>query len=882
MQSKYELKGFQLKAKAAFKNTLNLLEYEDILKKLKDSPYDSQAQKESLKGRNGNEFVIQINAPTGSGKTVLIGNIVDEFFKDYVHILFSPGSGDLEEQTARRLSEILGESRVHRIESSLLSYDAQPGETYVGNWEQFVSRNKATGEYKNRIAREGDNVSFFDWVSNIGSKFIPVVITIDEAHYGARASSAIQSFLADITTRLGYSPLIIEASATNIFDNHLSVNIDRKDVIDAGLMRRSIKLNNESLISEALNKLTPEQLNGSFDIEKLLLDKALEQQALLNKEYIRVGASVVKDGEKIYYRSLIGIQVPNGIVGNGLIQRIETYLNEKGISKENKRLAIYLANDKTDNMDDIQQPWSPVDVLIYKQGIATGWDCPRAQILVGYRHITSKVFTTQNLGRFLRTTEAKHYGNVALDTTYVFSNVGTIGDASWGDDVDENYDYILETKLDERNGHVALSSFNDLQLPQSKYSYTNQNVVDPKLVRQAWVRVANNPEAPLWKQLTYGTVDLRKKSLLSTELDSINIEDGFGVGKSSKLFTLTDAEIEEKYRSKIFEIIKNSNRDFGNIGQVSRLFANLIASWYCTAVIKDHPGTDKFKTSHYGKLNSVKDIVEAETTEAGKSINNIDWKLIAYTQLAYIINNLEAISKSLKESLEDPELNSTREENGEKISWATREVVSEDPFSIPQDTIIEISKKGVLPTHLESYYALKPLWDEERYLGTDNLSGPETKFLDFIKGLVETEENKQTWFLQSFYKSPENMIESYHTVVKIWDHLKEKETDSLTMFYPDWFLELTDNSGDYLPCLLETKSYNNVRDADGKLLSIIAAKALFLIELSRKIKNEKGLKLKAGIVYQDGDVWKIITKVNLTTGRFTSEDLNDYLQNQLD
>lgn len=65
------------------------------------------------------------------------------------------------------------------------------------------------------------------------------------------------------------------------------------------------------------------------------------------------------------------------------------------------------------------------DVLIFKQAIAQGWDCPRAAILVSYRNINSPEFGIQTVGRILRMPHQKHYKNDALNYGYVYSNIET-------------------------------------------------------------------------------------------------------------------------------------------------------------------------------------------------------------------------------------------------------------------------------------------------------------------------------------------------------------------------------------------------------------------------------------------------------------------------
>ena len=53
--------------------------------------------------------------------------------------------------------------------------------------------------------------------------------------------------------------------------------------------------------------------------------------------------------------------------------------------------------------------------------MATGWDCPRAQILVKLRDNMSEVFEIQTIGRIRRMPEARHYGSELLDCCYLYT-----------------------------------------------------------------------------------------------------------------------------------------------------------------------------------------------------------------------------------------------------------------------------------------------------------------------------------------------------------------------------------------------------------------------------------------------------------------------------
>lgn len=55
-----------------------------------------------------------------------------------------------------------------------------------------------------------------------------------------------------------------------------------------------------------------------------------------------------------------------------------------------------------------------------KQAVSTGWDAPRAKILVTLRVNMEVEFTLQTIGRIRRMPERIHYDNELLDNSFVF------------------------------------------------------------------------------------------------------------------------------------------------------------------------------------------------------------------------------------------------------------------------------------------------------------------------------------------------------------------------------------------------------------------------------------------------------------------------------
>jgi hypothetical protein len=859
----YALKEFQEKAQARFKKILDDLEYVPTLEALAKNPADPIAQKNANEGIN-DPFRIQIDAPTGSGKTVLISFLAKDILGDYVHIVFSPGAGNLEEQTARRLSSILGETNVTLIDETIFGQPAATGMTYVGNWEQFVSRDNKTGLYKNRTVREGDVRNLFDWVSEIGSQFLPVVITIDEAHYGsAKGISSITRFLDDIQKTLGYSPLLVEASATHVLEGTRKVKIELKDVIQEGLIRKSIRLNGIDLI-ERVDFLSPEQ-RGSYQIEPFLLDFAIEKQQKLDEEYVRINAFETIDGNKVYQHCLIGIQVPNGPVGNAVIERVETRLRDvHGISRENGLLAVFLSDDKTANMANIDSPASAARVLIYKQGVATGWDCPRAQILLGYRHITSKIFTKQNLGRFMRTTEGKHYGNDLLDYAYVISNVGDLGQASFGDDISADLNYEMEAVYRIFEGeHVALTSFNEVSLPQCHFGFTNQTVVKPSDIMKEWIAAA--AKVSLWNHLEYSSVSSMAEGLMNGKID---VEDLFGNDEKlgfttegvSKALAKNNGEQMLNFSNMINGVLAQSGRDYGNNSQVVRTLSTIIIRWYREAVEKEANAT----YAHHAKLSGARKSVDAETDQ-GLRNGNPDWVDIAVEQISLDAYHWNAVQKVVKETLKHIKSVRIVDEDDFKtkgVPWAERTLIDDGTFKVNP-----LGSKWVTPEELNkvtgnlaNLYATRMVVGEASYKEGPPGSGPEKSFEDTaLTGLISTKGNR----LGSFYKSPENKTDSYRVGVKT-------ESGSVSTFYPDYLGEILTEDGKYIPFVIEVKSADDVK-ANINTDTILRAKAKYLVELNSD-------NVKAGLVYQSTEgLWLIITGFDEKTSTVKTENFKEFM-----
>ena len=93
-----------------------------------------------------------------------------------------------------------------------------------------------------------------------------------------------------------------------------------------------------------------------------------------------------------------------------------------------------------------------------KQAISTGWDCPRAKILVKLRDNMSEDFETQTIGRIRRMPQAHHYDNVLLDNCYLYT-------------FDEKYEETIKQELGNNAQDVKIVFLKD---EYKKFTLTKQ------------------------------------------------------------------------------------------------------------------------------------------------------------------------------------------------------------------------------------------------------------------------------------------------------------------------------------------------------------------------------------------------------------------------
>ncbi len=362
--------------------TLNLFDFQEkAVLNLLDLSTDSNSKQ-----------TVVMKAPTGAGKTIILIGYVDEYFNkvnsNTAVIWLCPGKGDLEEQSRKKMISVAPHRKTQNIFDALQN-GFEPESTTFINWELVTKRG-------NTAIKDSERKNLFDRIADAHRKNMNFIVIIDEehSHNTAKAKVIIDAFAAKH---------IIRVSATAVQNNRYEYfEIDELDVIDEGLITKALYVNEG--VEDNI------EISNDYDY---LLELADAKRKAIAQRY----TEVLPDRKIV--RPLVLIQFPNGQPET--IKAVETKLESMGYTYDNGMVSIWMSEDKKDLTDNLTDNDGTPVFLLMKQAISTGWDCPRAKILVKLREGMSEQFEIQTIGRIRRMPEARHYDDDLLDFCYVYT-----------------------------------------------------------------------------------------------------------------------------------------------------------------------------------------------------------------------------------------------------------------------------------------------------------------------------------------------------------------------------------------------------------------------------------------------------------------------------
>ena len=395
--------------------------------------------KEDWHGRD-ERTAFALSSTTGSGKTVIAATVIeallhgsDEFDVEADQsavVLWVSKDPALNEQTRSRFIECadrIPPGDLVLLDKNFAGSSLGPGKVYFINPDKLRT---GADFVKHTDSRHHTFWEILD--TTIADEGKTLYLVLDEAHEGMKAQSGNdQSIVQKLINGNGVNrpvPIVLGISATvqrfdaamekaSVFTKRSNVEIDPKAVQASGLLKSALTLD------------IPDE-SGDFST-------AMVRDATV--DFVEVC-----DRWKTYCEQeaidpvlpLLVVQIPNKTAGEKD--------SEKALAEEDDLIRLVL--------DTVQKNWPdmPVDcvahvlgdratievagyeirkvaaqdiegdyrirVLIAKDAVSTGWDCPRAEVLVSLRPARDDTYVTQLLGRMVRTPLAQSTSDDRLNS----------------------------------------------------------------------------------------------------------------------------------------------------------------------------------------------------------------------------------------------------------------------------------------------------------------------------------------------------------------------------------------------------------------------------------------------------------------------------------
>lgn len=396
--------------------------------------------------RDGDESSVALTAPTGAGKTVMAAAVIEALFYGSEKFDFDADEGavvlwfsddpNLNDQTRMRLmdaSEKFTSSDLVTIEPPFAKAKLDPGRVYFLNTQKLSKTSKLTRGYvedesQPALLSTPDMQGYTIWetiANTIADEHLTLYLVLDEAHRGFNIKTSTDK--STIVRRLvqghaGYPPIpIVWGISATIERFHTAMK-----EADASKDRRALapvkvdpnRVQESGLVKDVVSLDIPNEA-GNFDTT---LVKLAAQKLAASAERWTAYAKEQGLTEKVV--SLLVLQTPNTPDPDEIGRALDTIA---GVIPElhGSNVAHVFGEHSRQHFGRWDVGWiepqrvqetPEVRVLVAKDAISTGWDCPRAEVMVSFRPAKDTTHITQLLGRMVRSPLARRVpGDEALN-----------------------------------------------------------------------------------------------------------------------------------------------------------------------------------------------------------------------------------------------------------------------------------------------------------------------------------------------------------------------------------------------------------------------------------------------------------------------------------
>ena len=366
--------------------------------------------------------VISLQAPTGAGKTIIMASFIEDVYFGtdqyaeqpeaiFVWLSDSPALNEQSKQKIDLKSDMIRFDQCVMIEDE--SFDMEmldDGHIYFLNTQKLSK----TGN----LVRHSDTRQYTIWETlenTVREKSDRLYFIIDEAHRGmqgreaGKATSIMQRFIKGYPeAHLPAMPLVIGISATNARFNALvgeyTNSTLQKCIISPSEVRASGLLKARIVITYPDD---PEKNN-----EMAVLQAATDEWKNKCEHWYQYS----REQHYTQVNPVFVIQVRSGS-GNALsdtnLDDVIVKIEERcGTPFKENEVVHTFGSTGTITLNGLPVPHidpsditedKRVKVVLFKENLSTGWDCPRAETMMSFRRAEDATYIAQLLGRMVRT-----------------------------------------------------------------------------------------------------------------------------------------------------------------------------------------------------------------------------------------------------------------------------------------------------------------------------------------------------------------------------------------------------------------------------------------------------------------------------------------------
>lgn len=397
---------------------------------------------------DGDKHAFSLTATTGAGKTVMAAAVFEALFHGDDNYDIEPDPGavviwfsddpSLNEQSRYRLlqaSDRLSISDLVVVQNTFQREALEPGKIYFLNTQKLsksslLVRGREQDQESDPQAPplpmpDGRSWTIWDTIQNtIDDRALTLYLVLDEAHRGMRAATGAGEKTTIVKRLINGSgsvpgiPVVWGISATVERFNAAMADMQGRAtlpnvVVDSGKVQAS------GLLKDTINLDVPKEV-GQFDT--VLVRRGTNKLKEISAAWAAYGSQQSDAGTVL---PLMVLQVPNTPDHNDIGKALDTIFTQWPELPEDA-VAHVFGEHSTQTFGRHNVPYvSPervqdstwVRILIAKDAISTGWDCPRAEVMVSFRPAKDKTHITQLLGRMVRTPLARRIpGNDRLNS----------------------------------------------------------------------------------------------------------------------------------------------------------------------------------------------------------------------------------------------------------------------------------------------------------------------------------------------------------------------------------------------------------------------------------------------------------------------------------